>query len=66
MGPPAIFYTPHQDDESLGMAGAIVEHIEAGRPVFLVLLTDGKPSACKNYYRVARPAAGTAEGTTSI
>lgn len=45
MSTPAIFYTPHQDDESLGMAGAIVEHLEAGRPVYVVLLTDGHPSA---------------------
>ncbi|WP_405889335.1 PIG-L family deacetylase [Streptomyces sp. NBC_00133] len=38
---PAIFYSPHQDDESIGMAGAIREHKEAGRSVHLVLLTNG-------------------------
>jgi LmbE family N-acetylglucosaminyl deacetylase len=38
---PAIFYSPHQDDESIGMAGGIREHKEAGRPVHLVLLTNG-------------------------
>lgn len=38
---PAIFYSPHPDDETLGMAGAIREHKEAGRPVHLVLLTNG-------------------------
>lgn len=38
---PAIFYTPHQDDEAIGMAGAIREHKQAGRPVYLVLLTNG-------------------------
>jgi LmbE family N-acetylglucosaminyl deacetylase len=41
MKSPAIFYSPHQDDEALGMAGAIREHKEAGRPVYLVLLTNG-------------------------
>jgi LmbE family N-acetylglucosaminyl deacetylase len=41
---PAIFYAPHQDDEALAMAGAIAEHKDAGRPVYLVLLTDGNPS----------------------
>ena len=40
--PPAIFYAPHQDDESLAMAGAIREHVEAGREVILVLLTRGE------------------------
>jgi LmbE family N-acetylglucosaminyl deacetylase len=44
-GWPAIFYSPHQDDEALGMAGAIAEHKEVGRPVYLVLLSDGHPSA---------------------
>lgn len=40
--PPAIFYSPHQDDESLAMAGSIREHKEAGRRVILVLLTRGE------------------------
>lgn len=39
---PAIFYSPHQDDESLAMAGSIREHKEAGRQVILVLLTRGE------------------------
>jgi LmbE family N-acetylglucosaminyl deacetylase len=38
---PAIFYAPHQDDEAIGMAGAICEQKEAGREVVLVLLTNG-------------------------
>lgn len=41
-GAPAIFYSPHQDDESLAMAGSIREHKEAGRQVILVLLTRGE------------------------
>jgi LmbE family N-acetylglucosaminyl deacetylase len=40
--PPAIFYSPHQDDESLAMAGSIREHKEAGRQVILVLLSRGE------------------------
>jgi LmbE family N-acetylglucosaminyl deacetylase len=39
---PAIFYAPHADDEAIGMAGGILEHIAAGRPVYLVLITDGR------------------------
>jgi len=38
---PIIFYAPHQDDEAIGMAGAVQEQKEAGRAVYLVLLTDG-------------------------
>src|SRR5262245_57950980 len=41
---PAIFYAPHQDDEAIGMAGAIREHKAADRPVYLVLLTNGSNS----------------------
>jgi LmbE family N-acetylglucosaminyl deacetylase len=48
MKSPAIFYSPHADDEALGMAGAIREHKEAGRPVYLVLLTNGINSLMLN------------------
>ncbi|MFF3448340.1 PIG-L deacetylase family protein [Streptomyces sp. NPDC002667] len=41
---PAIFYSPHQDDEAIGMAGSILEHKAAGRPVYLVLVTRGENS----------------------
>lgn len=41
---PAIFYSPHQDDEAIAMGGAIYEHVSVGRPVYLVLLTNGHPS----------------------
>lgn len=34
-----VFYSPHADDESLGMAGAIVEAKRSGAIVELVLLT---------------------------
>ncbi|MFJ8007693.1 PIG-L deacetylase family protein [Streptomyces fagopyri] len=39
---PAIFYSPHQDDDALGLAGSILEHKAAGRPVYLVLVTKGE------------------------
>jgi hypothetical protein len=40
-----VFYSPHQDDEALGMAGAIREAVETGREVYLVLISNGSPSA---------------------
>ncbi|MBZ4320751.1 PIG-L deacetylase family protein [Streptomyces huiliensis] len=39
---PAIFYSPHQDDEAIGLAGSILEHKAAGRPVYLVLVSRGE------------------------
>ncbi len=39
-----IFYTPHADDEVLGMGGAIAEAKLAGHRVVLVLVTDNRPS----------------------
>ncbi|MGP3983255.1 PIG-L deacetylase family protein [Streptomyces sp. KR80] len=42
VGRPAIFYSPHQDDEAIGMAGSIMELKAAGRPVYLVLVTRGE------------------------
>lgn len=41
-GKPAIFYAPHQDDDAIGLAGSILEHKAAGRPVYLVLVSDGR------------------------
>lgn len=38
---PAIFYTPHQDDETLGMGASIAEHVRVGRPVYVVLYSTG-------------------------
>lgn len=42
--PVAIFYTPHADDEVLGMGGAIAEAKAAGARIVLVLVTDNLPS----------------------
>lgn len=44
---PAVFFSPHQDDETLGMGGAIYEHVQAGRDVFLELMTDGSQSGAR-------------------
>ncbi|MCH5586235.1 PIG-L family deacetylase [Shimazuella sp. AN120528] len=42
--PPAIFFIPHQDDETLSMGVAITQHLDAGREVIAVLYTDGAGS----------------------
>lgn len=42
---PAIFYSPHADDESLSMGLDIANHVRAGRDVVLVLATIGASSA---------------------
>ncbi len=44
MTPVSIFYTPHADDEVLGMGGAIAEAKALGHRVVLVLVTDNRPS----------------------
>lgn len=44
MTPVSVFYTPHADDEVLGMGGAIAEAKLAGHRVVLVLVTDNRPS----------------------
>ncbi|KUL62400.1 PIG-L deacetylase family protein [Streptomyces sp. NRRL S-1521] len=46
---PAIFYSPHQDDEAIGMAGSILEHRAAGRPVYLVLVSKGENGGIAQY-----------------
>lgn len=39
-----VFYTPHTDDETLGMAGSILRARAAGHLVLVVLVTDNTPS----------------------
>ncbi len=39
-----VFYTPHTDDESIGMAGAITRARALGHSVLVVLVTDNLPS----------------------
>lgn len=40
-----VFYAPHTDDESIGMAGSIVRAKDEGHSVMVVLVTDNLPSA---------------------
>lgn len=48
-GKPALFYAPHQDDDAIGLAGSILEHKAAGRPVYLVLVSKGENSGLAQY-----------------
>lgn len=41
---PAIYFVPHQDDETLIMGASIEEHVAAGRIVHIVVVTDGGAS----------------------
>jgi hypothetical protein len=45
--PPAIFFIPHQDDETLSMGVAITQHLDADREVIAVLYTDGAGSVAQ-------------------
>lgn len=47
MGKTAIYYIPHQDDELLQMGVSILNHINEGYDVHLVLCTDGQTSWAK-------------------
>ncbi|TCS92601.1 PIG-L family deacetylase [Hazenella coriacea] len=44
---PAIYYIPHQDDETLSMAIDIIKHVGAGREVICVLYTSGRGSVAQ-------------------
>lgn len=44
---PAVFIAPHPDDETIFMAGAIREHLNAGRHVFVELMTHGEASGAR-------------------
>lgn len=44
MRPWEVFYTPHTDDETIGMAGAIVRARAAGHDVLVCLVSDNLPS----------------------
>lgn len=47
---PAIFLSPHQDDETLSMGASIVQHVRAGREVLVVLMCDGSGSGVHKIY----------------
>ena len=44
---PIVFFTPHPDDESIGMAGAIREAVGQGRSVFVEVMTHGEKSRAR-------------------
>ncbi len=52
---PAIFYSPHQDDETIGMGASIAEHVRLGRLVFVVLLSRGENDNMLLYLKTLRP-----------
>lgn len=46
-GKPIVFYSPHQDDETLFMAQVIAHHALAGREVHVVLCSNGASSGAR-------------------
>lgn len=44
---PAIFFVPHQDDETLSMGASIITHLNAGRNVYVVLVGDGTSTGAR-------------------
>lgn len=57
--PPAIFYAPHSDDSYLSMSTDIIQHIDAGRDIIVVLATLGSSQYMRD---VLNGAADTYEG----
>jgi LmbE family N-acetylglucosaminyl deacetylase len=43
----SLFFSPHQDDELLSMGVDIVNHIQAGDEVHVILCTDGRNSTVR-------------------
>ncbi len=41
---PIVFFAAHPDDETIGMAGAILQAVSEGRPVYIELMTHGDSS----------------------
>jgi len=56
---PAIFYAPHADDSYLSMSTDIIQHIDAGRDIIVVLATLGSSQYMQN---VLNGSADTYEG----
>lgn len=44
---PIVFFAAHPDDETIGMAGAILQAESEGRPVYIELMTHGEASAAR-------------------
>lgn len=56
-----VFLVPHQDDEALTMATGIIEAVDNGRDVWVVLLTDGSRSGAYKFFDCA--SGGSVGGT---
>lgn len=41
---PALIFSPHQDDETLGCGGTIIRKVEAGAEISVIFMTDGRQS----------------------
>lgn len=52
---PAIFYSPHQDDETIGMGATIAEQVRLGKSVYIVLLTNGVNANMLNFLQSISP-----------
>jgi N-acetylglucosamine malate deacetylase 1 len=57
---PAMVFSPHQDDETLGCAGVIALKRDAGIPVTVVFLTNGANSPVSNAAAIRRQEAAVA------
>lgn len=44
---PAVFFAPHPDDETIGYAATIFDHVAAGRSVFVELMTHGRATGVR-------------------
>jgi hypothetical protein len=44
---PAVFFAPHPDDETIGYAANIAEHVQTGRDVFIELMTHGRATGVR-------------------
>lgn len=50
----ALFFSPHQDDETLTMGAAISNHLNAGHSVHVILCSDGISSAARSKTPLSR------------
>lgn len=44
---PVVYFVPHQDDETISMGASVAAHVATGRPVYMVLITDGSGSGAR-------------------
>lgn len=63
---PAMVFSPHQDDETLGCAGVIALKRDAGIPVTVVFLTNGAKSPISDAATIRRQEASVALETLGV